>query len=86
MSAWPTWAVLLCVAFMTLMYPLCVFVTPKLAAEGGIDPVAFHDREHRKYALVAGIVFLLAIALNLAFATTGHMAEWLRESGFRSSP
>ena len=85
MSAWPTWAVLLCVAFMTLMYPLRVFVTPKLAAEDGIDLVAFHDREHRKYALVAGIVFLLAIALNLAFATTGHMAEWLRESGFRSS-
>jgi hypothetical protein len=82
LTSWPAWAVLLIVAATIVQYVFCSFVTPETPAEGKIDLVAFHQREHRRYILAAVALFGLALVLNLALGGAHFYADWWRDSAF----
>ena len=82
LTSWPAWTVLMSVAIMIVQYVFCSFVTPETLAEGKIDLVDFHQREHRRYALAAGVLFGLSLILNFALGGAHFYVEWWRDSVF----
>jgi hypothetical protein len=81
-TSWPAWAVLLIVTTTIVQYVFCSFVTPETPADGKIDLVVFHQREHRRYILAATALFGLAMVLNLALGGANYYADWWRDSVF----
>jgi hypothetical protein len=82
LKSWPAWAVLLIVATMLMQYVFCALVTPEVTAEGQIDLVAFHQRDHRLYISAAVALFVLALLLDLAIGGARYYAAWMRDSAF----
>ena len=82
LTAWPAWAVLLTVATTIFQYVFCALVTPETPAEGEIDLVAFHQREHRRYILASVGLFGLSVVFGLAFGGASYYADWWRDTVF----
>ena len=80
LKAWPSWTVLLIVATMLMQYIFCAMVTPERNAEGAIDLLDFHEREHRRYIGAAVALFALALLLDLAIGGANYYAQWIRDS------
>ena len=82
LTSWPAWTVLLTVATTICQYVFCALVTPETPAEGEIDLLAFHQREHRRYILASVALFGLSMAFALAFGGAKYYAAWRRDSVF----
>ena len=82
LTSWPAWTVLFTVATMICQYVFCSFVTPETPAEGEIDLLAFHQREHRRYILAAIVLFGLSMVFDLALGGSNFYAAWWRDSVF----
>ena len=73
---------LLTVATTICQYVFCALVTPETPAEGDIDLVAFHQREHRRYVLAAVALFGVAMVFDLALGGSSFYTAWWRDSAF----
>ena len=73
---------MLTVAITICQYVFCALVTPETPAEGDIDLVAFHQREHRRYVLAAVALFGVAMVFDLALSRSNFYAAWWRDSAF----
>ena len=80
LTSWPAWTVLLSVATMICQYTFCAFVTPETPAEGAIDLLAFHQREHRRYILASVALFAVSAAFDLALGRAHYYAAWWRDT------
>jgi hypothetical protein len=79
-ETWPAWAVLLIVTNFIIQYVFCSLVTPDTPAEGKIDLVEFHQREHRRYILALVALLVASLILNFALGGADFYAEWWRDS------
>jgi hypothetical protein len=80
LASWPAWSVLLLVLVVVTQYVVCALVTPDTRAEGRIDLVAFHEREHRRYLPAFAAIGLLSIIANLIFGGAAQYDQWLRDT------
>jgi hypothetical protein len=71
---------LLIVTNFIIQYVFCSLVTPDTPAEGKIDLVEFHQREHRRYILALVALLVASLILNFALGGADFYAEWWRDS------
>ena len=84
-TAWPAWAVLGTLALTVVQYVFCALVTPEMPTEGGVNLVAFHQREHRRYMAAFLALFGAALVSNFAFGGAHFYTGWSRDSAFSAA-
>lgn len=80
LNEWPAWTLLLIIASKIAQYTFCAFVTPDMPAEGELDLVQFHEREHRNYLWAVVAFCAVALTFNFAFGAADFYGQWLRDS------
>ncbi len=63
-----------------IQYVFCSLVTPEVPAEGKIDLVEFHQREHRRYIIAIIALLVASVLLNFALGGANFYANWWRDS------